>query len=138
MTSGTPRSRPAPAEHDTDTTDRRDSTVRQHRFTGYLKQYAIQAKPTNTERTTPSNNTTMNMVLNLLSTFAPAKGSRALMRRRRSRLGHGRPAPSTASQYHATACQSILDLIGTFEIAVKIFELQYRGNPFRTELPSDY
>lgn len=38
----------------------------------YLKQYAIQAKPTNTERTTPSNNITMFMVLILLPTCSPA------------------------------------------------------------------
>lgn len=54
---------------------------------GYLKQYAIQAKPTNTDSTTASNNITMFMVLILFPSCSPAReGSRTLVRRRRPRL----------------------------------------------------
>lgn len=69
---------------------RATDTVQQHRVTGrYLKQYAIQANPTNTDSTTASNNITMFIVLILFPSCSPAREG-ALVRRRRPRACHAR------------------------------------------------
>lgn len=74
----TTRTRHDRHERQTQCNDNTDVTGR------YLKQYAIQANPTNTDSTTASNNITMFMVLILFPSCSPAReGSRALVRRHR-------------------------------------------------------
>lgn len=81
--------------------------MQQHRVTGrYLKQYAIQAKPTNTDSTTASNNNTMFTVLILLPSVRSAREgssvevSGAGAARRRHTVARRR-TPTLAEHYSA-------------------------------------